>query len=173
MNSFETQVRDPLLKEIKKRFYGKFPEPLYYRDQQQLIHAITWPCTWLKRRGLEITPAKYRQIISTVLANVDQHADRKKLDIFIPRYLLKSIQDYFRHNEETIYTELKSFRNILERLALDPGRNAQKSPPQTVEVDEISRLNELFKKGRKPKKPASKRKMQDATLPLFTEEEEP
>ena len=78
-----------------------------------LLYTVTWPATWLHRRGLPITSQAYQELLIERLNDIAQHGDPQRFSAYFPRYLLKTIQDWFAHHGEDLYEELKHVRNQL------------------------------------------------------------
>jgi len=117
-----------LLDQIKTRFYkSNVSEKRFYQDRRMLLYAVTWPATWLSRRGLPITPQAYEKLLSQRLEDIAQHGDSKRYSNYFPRYLLKSIQDWFAHHGEALYEELKHIRNQLCDIEALLGQNTRKA----------------------------------------------
>ena len=106
-----------LLDQIKARFYsGSVPEQAYYQDRRMLLYALTWPASWLEQRGLPITSQAYQKLVEERLESIAKHGDPKRYQRYFPRYLLKTLQDWFAHNGEALYEELKHVRNQLHSI---------------------------------------------------------
>lgn len=78
-----------------------------------LLYTVTWPATWLDRRGLPITSQAYQELLIERLGDIAKHGDPQCYQAYFPRYLLKTIQDWFAHHGEDLYQELKHVRNQL------------------------------------------------------------
>jgi len=69
-----------------------------------LLYAITWPATWLNRRGLPITPQAYENLLTQRLDDIAHHGDPKRYRAYFPRYLLKAIQGPIQFLPEPEFT---------------------------------------------------------------------
>lgn len=119
-----TQV---LLDQIKARFYrSNLSEKRFYQDRRMLLYALTWPASWLDQRALPITSQAYQKLISQRLEDIAKHGDPKRYCDYFPRYLLKTIQDWFAHNGEDLYEELKHIRNQLSNIEALLQQNTRK-----------------------------------------------
>lgn len=110
-----TVTIDELLLAIRLRFYVHRPTD-YQRDRQRLLHAITWPATWLDERGLTCAPQRYQTLIDERLQAIAAHGNPSAYGAFFPSYLLKCLQDWFDRHGEELYSELKHIRNALDQL---------------------------------------------------------
>jgi uncharacterized protein YecA (UPF0149 family) len=105
---------EALLDQIKTRFYrSNALQKRFYQDRRMLLYALTWPAKWLDRRALPITSQAYQNLLSDRLEDIATHGDPKRYQNYFPRYLLKTIQDWFAHHGEALYEELKHVRNQL------------------------------------------------------------
>ena len=104
-----------LLRSIRLRFYGSRTSD-YHRDRMRLLHAITWPATWLDQRGLTCSPQRYQTLIDERLQTIAAHGNPAAFGAYFPAYLLKCLQDWFDRYGEELYSELKHIRNALDQL---------------------------------------------------------
>ena len=130
----EPPADDALLRLVQRRFYpATTPEARrhFYRDRRMLLYALSWPAAWLEQRGLTCSPTRYRALMAERLAAIAAHGDPARYGPYFPAYLLKCIQDWFRHHGDELYDELKHIRNALDHLlasvsfADDVRRDAQ------------------------------------------------
>ncbi len=125
-----TLPTEKILAQIKQRFYeNKHYEKRFYQDRRMLLYTVTWPATWLERRGLPITSQAYQKLLIERLGDIAKHGDPQRYQAYFPRYLLKTIQDWFAHHGEDLYQELKHVRNQLcdidALLRSQPNQSAQ------------------------------------------------
>lgn len=106
---------DELLQSIRLRFYAPRPAD-YHRDRRWLLHAVTWPATWLEQRGLTCSPQRYQTLIDERLHAIGAHGDPVLYSAYFPSYLLKCLQDWFNCHGDQLYDELKHIRNALDQL---------------------------------------------------------
>jgi len=112
-----TLPTERLLAHIKKRFYDPHnPPERYHQDQRMLLYAITWPASWLDERALRIAPKRYENLLLQRLDAIAKHGDPARYCPCFPRYLLKTLQDWFAWHGEDLYDELKHIRNALPDL---------------------------------------------------------
>jgi len=121
----KTLPTEPLIDQIKARFYcSNALKKRFHQDRRMLLYALTWPAKWLDSRGLPITSQAYQKLLSQRLDDIAQHGDPKRYQTYFPRYLLKTIQDWFAHHGDTLYEELKHVRNqlcVIETLLQQKG----------------------------------------------------
>jgi hypothetical protein len=105
-----------LLEEVRCRFYAGHPARDLHRDRRMLLYALTWPASWLERRGLTCSAARYRGLLADRLAVIAAHGDPTRYGAYFPAYLLKCLQDWFDHHGDELYGELKHIRNALDQV---------------------------------------------------------
>jgi hypothetical protein len=150
-----------LLEEMRQRFYAGQPERDFHRDRRMLLYALTWPATWLERRGLACAAPRYRALIADRLAVIAAHGDPARFGAYFPAYLLKCLQDWFDRYGEDLYCELKHIRNALDRV-LASARFAATVQRDAQHVDLLAATHRLIRAERE------KRPMHDqGQLPLF------
>lgn len=178
-----------LLAEVQRRFYptvrGEIPQ-LFHQHRRQLLKALTWPAVWWRQRGFksEITPARYRGEILTVLDGVAGHGDKVRMNVtglaqsgFFPAYLLKCIQQHYGHHGEALYERAKPLRDtpvagevlgdcvnfeaVLAHTTRNEAAAARQRPRETgLDLDELARAHTLIA-------PPKRKAKGEATLPLF------
>ncbi|MFT3831055.1 MAG: hypothetical protein QM691_15250 [Opitutaceae bacterium] len=143
------QVVDELLESIRGRFYTA-TDPLergarrrFHRDRRMLLYALTWPATWLERRGLTCPPGRYRRLIDERLAAIAAHGDPACYGAFFPRYLLKCLQDFFARHGDDLYGDLKHIRNALDQV-LASARFAQRVRDDARQLDVLVATHRLL-----------------------------
>lgn len=110
----DKQLLTSLLADLQRRFYGTVPTAVFQRDRRRLLYALSWPASWLERRGLGCTPSRYRAIVVARLDAIRAKGDPERYGAYFPNYLLKCLQDSFEHHGDALYEELKHVRNALE-----------------------------------------------------------
>jgi hypothetical protein len=133
---------DQLLLAIRLRFYVHRPID-YQRDRQRLLHAITWPATWLDERGLTCAPQRYQSLIDVRLQVIAAHGNPAVYGAFFPSYLLKCLQDWFDRHGEELYSELKHIRNALDQL-LASARFAERVQSHARHLDLLVSTHRLI-----------------------------
>lgn len=110
-----TATLEALLGAIRLHFYRHRPAD-YRRDRRRLLHALTWPATWLDARGLTCAPPRYHTLIDERLQAIAAHGNSAAYGAYFPAYLLKCLQDWFDRHGDDLYAELKHIRNALDQL---------------------------------------------------------
>lgn len=151
---------DELLQSIRLRFYARRPAD-YQRDHRWLLHAVTWPATWLDERGLTCSPQRYQTLIDERLHAIRSHGDPALYSAYFPSYLLKCLQDWFDRHGEELYSELKHIRNALDQL-LASARFAERVQRHARQLDLLVSTHRLLESRRAHRTPAA-----DNQLTLF------
>jgi hypothetical protein len=135
---------DDLLHDVRLRFYGMQPPAAFHRDRRRLLYALTWPATWLERRGLFCSPARYRQLVSDRLDAIMAHGDHTQSGRYFPTYLLKCLQDFFDRHGDDLYGELKHIRNALD-VVCGTLRFAEKASAQARQIETLAAAHRLLR----------------------------
>jgi hypothetical protein len=112
-----------LLHLVQQRFYPPNDDANpshFFQDRRRLIYALSWPAVWLEHRGLTCSPARYRCLVTERLEAIACHGDPSRYGAYFPTYLLKCLQDWFRHHGDELYAELKHLRNTLDQILASP-----------------------------------------------------
>lgn len=142
-------VTDQLLQSIRLRFYTRRPAD-YQRQRLRLLHAVTWPATWLDERGLTCSPQRYQTLIDDRLYAIAAHGDPALYSAYFPTYLLKCLQDWFHRYGEELYSELKHIRNALDQV-LASARFAERVQRHARQLDLLVSTHRLLE-SRRPKR---------------------
>ena len=147
------RVLEDLLETIRECFYpeagpaGRTTLRRFHRDRRLLLYALTWPATWLQRRGLICPSGRYRRLIDERLAAIIAHGEPARYQGFFPRYLLKCLQDHFERHGDELYEELKHVRNALDQILAD-ARLAQRVREDARQRDILVATHRLLQAGR-------------------------
>src|SRR5690606_31062507 len=144
---------DELLQSIRLRFYARRPAD-YLRDRRRLLHAVTWPATWLEQRGLTCSPQRYRTLVDERLHAIGAYGDPLLYSAYLPSYLLKCLQDWFHRHGDQLYDELKHIRNALDQL-LASARFAGRVQRHARQLDLLVSTHRLLESHRPKRPPAA------------------
>ena len=97
-----------------------------------LLYALTWPASWLHERALTLSPKRYELLLVQRLDAIQRHGNPQRYLPYFPRYLLKSIQDWFAWHGEDLYDELKHIRNALPGVLALIQQSPTRSAPDIV-----------------------------------------
>lgn len=144
---------EELLLAIRLRFYATRPAD-YHRDRQRLLHAVTWPATWLDERGLTCSPQRYQALIEQRLHAIAAYGNAALYGAYFPNYLLKCLQDWFGHHGDDLYAELKHIRNALDQL-LASARLAERVQRHAHHLDLLVSTHRLLENRRVHRAPTA------------------
>jgi hypothetical protein len=153
-----------LLRLVQQRFYppaGDANHAHFFRDRRRLVYALSWPAGWLAHRGLTCSPARYRCLVTARLEAIACHGDPRRYGAYFPTYLLKCLQDWFRHHGDELYAELKHLRNALDQILASPALAATMRR-DAHQIETLSAAHRLLR----PTSPRSPR-TDPRQLPLF------
>lgn len=132
-----------LLQSIKQDFYELHSlQSRFHQDRRALLYAITWPAAWLDERALQMPPQRYQSLLQQRLQDIKSHGDPKRYRQYFPRYLLKSIQDWFKWHGEDLYFELKHIRNFLPQI--EESLRAHTTQPPHCIVSPLARAHAVL-----------------------------
>ena len=117
--SLKTHSHDnlqPVLIHIRTNFY-KNNETQYHRDKTMLLYALTSPAAWLHNHGLKTIPEHYQNILFEQLRQIRQHGHPDQYQKHFPRYLLKCLQQWLKHNHEQRHNQLKHLSYTIAQIA--------------------------------------------------------
>lgn len=108
-----SEMVESLMTMIHGQFYADLPVEKWYKDRLFLQrNVVLWPATWLNARGLTIAPERYQEIIVEKIVDLKRHASGV---IRNPSgYLMKCLQDHFKHHEQALHDETKAFTRSVE-----------------------------------------------------------
>jgi hypothetical protein len=72
-------------------------------------NVILWPAGFMMGKGFTIPAARYEAIMRSIFQTIIHHGDTGVVK-FWPGYLMKCVQDHWRHHWEEYYTEAKAIR---------------------------------------------------------------
>jgi hypothetical protein len=138
------QLLARLLADLQRRFYGTLPTAVFQRDRRRLLYALSWPASWLERRGLDCTPSRYQAIVIARLDAIRAKGDPERYGAYFPNYLLKCLQDSFEHQGDALYEELKHVRNALEGL-WSSLRFSENMARQNRQIENLAAIHRLLR----------------------------
>ena len=143
------QVINALLGQIAREYYNSGKDKCYHAHRRGLIHAICWPATWFKQRGIHLSDARYKAIIQERLREIRIHGCADKARAYFPKYLLTCLQNHFLHRGDHIYEQYKHVRYSIEIL-LQKLPQLQQNKTQEEMIDVLSQAHFITKPVRRP-----------------------
>jgi hypothetical protein len=118
------EIVGDLLASIRGAFYGDFTDKQWHQEKRFLTRVVTWPAAWFNRRAVTVRPERYKQIVLGILDGIKAHGSTAAVK-FWPGYLLRCVQEHFKHHGDEYYEEGKAVRSIVDRaLSQATGRPA-------------------------------------------------
>lgn len=137
----EKLIINKLLPSIRQEFYCD--EKCFYYDKKMLIYALTYLASWLQRHNLKMTDKQYTQTLEKIIKDIKAHGDPQQYSKYLPRYLLKCIQNHLRHHGDAIYQELRCISNTIDQLTLMIEKIEPKPDFSFIEI--LQRTHALLK----------------------------
>jgi hypothetical protein len=147
-----------LLATVQTRFYGAQPPRHFHRDRRMLLSALSWPATWLMRRGLTCSASRYHALLCDRLVDIARHGDPARYGAYFPAYLLKCLQDWFQHHGDELYEELKHIRNALDQV-LGSARLTATVQHDARQVELLTAAHRLLRSQREKPSPSDEQQL--------------
>ncbi len=148
-----TRIVQDFLHVLRNQFYPDDAKG-FYQQRSLLIRGITYPASYLSERGVGLTEADHRRILTDQIRGIQHHGATQKIRFF-GRYWLHVIQQHMRHHGETYYDSGKTIRTLAAS-----GLDSIKAKAAASALDTTDRLAEIHAAIRLParrKKQAQKR----------------
>lgn len=157
-----TDLVDRLMGVVRHQFCGSMDGAEWGKHSHFVRrNVILWPARFMcDKKGFTIPGERYDQIMRAIFAEIKANMTNAPIRYW-PGYLMKCVQDHWKHHWEEYYEEAKSARNIAESTLLTLGRLSERSDPTVETLAGVHRV--LTAKAKQPRKPAPK----EATLPGF------
>ncbi len=142
------ELQERLLNYIRHQFCGDVDDKKWFSLRRWfLVYVILWPARFMVRKGFTIPAARYEAIMLEVFGDIKRHGQTASVRHW-NGYLLKCVQDHFKHHWEDYYQESKSAANI--------ATNALFALKQVPEVDRtiehLAAAQAVLAKRTRPKK---------------------
>ena len=155
--SVPSEIVSDLLAVIRHQFYpdaslGGDAAKQWFQDQAFIrTSVVLWPAAWLNKRGVTLKPERYKQLLLDIFNDIKRHGATGAIRYW-PGYLVKCVQEHFRHHEDEIYDEAKQLRTQLERALGTAGAAVNRQPDAVTALAEAHRVlaNTAKKRRRKP-----------------------
>lgn len=135
-----------LLALVRGQFCGGMEDKEWFQHSHFVRrNVILWPARFMVGKGFTLPPDRYESILQSVFMEVKHHGQTGDVR-FWPGYLMKCVQDHWRHHWEEYYQESKSARSISETALVAIKKVAHED--RTVDALAIAH-RVLSKRGRK------------------------
>lgn len=107
-----------LLNLVRGQFCADLGDKEWFQ-QVRFIQAkvLLWPAAFMRSKGFTLPVARYEAILRQVFLEIKQHGQTGAIRYW-PGYLMKCVQDHWRHHWEEYYQEAKSVRALAEQALL-------------------------------------------------------
>lgn len=103
------EITRDLLCTIRRQFVPDVDEKTWFKEHNQFIkrNVVLWPARFIVIKGFTLPVARYKTIMQGILTEIKHHGQTGAVRYW-PGYLMKCVQEHWRHNWETYYQEAKS-----------------------------------------------------------------
>lgn len=109
------QIVNDLLATVRNQFYTDAPKKQWFQDRKFILRSVVlWPASWLNKRGVTLSPERYKQILLDVFQDIKRNGKTEAVNYW-PGYLMHCVQEHFKHHGDDYYKEGKSMRSAVER----------------------------------------------------------
>ena len=133
---------------LRTQFYADKAKA-FYQERAILIRAITWPAAYLAKRGVGLTEADHRQLLTDQIRTIQHHGDTAAIRYFC-RYFLHVIQQHMKFHGEDYYDSGKGIRALaagaLDSLQARAAAGALETTDRLAEIHAAIRLPKRRKK---------------------------
>lgn len=107
---------------IRGQFCGDLSDKEWFQHENFVrFRVICWPARFMAGKGFTVSPERYEEIMRAILADVKRHGQTGEVRYW-PGYLLRCVQQHWKHHWEEYYQEAKSVRSLAEAVVVSAGR---------------------------------------------------
>ncbi len=107
-----------LLGLVRGQFCGDLTDKEWFQHRRFIqAKVLLWPAAFMRGKGFTVTAERYEAIMRAILAEIKTHATGEPIRYW-PGYLMKCVQDHWKHHWEEYYQEAKSVRAMAENTLL-------------------------------------------------------
>jgi hypothetical protein len=123
-----------LLGTVRGQFCGDLADKEWFQMSGFVRrNVILWSAAFVTGKGFTMPPQRFESVLQGVFTEIKQHGQTGQIRYW-PGYLMKCVQDHWRHHWEDYYKEAKAVRNIAEAALV----NAGKAAPTDKTVDTLA-----------------------------------
>jgi len=113
-----------LLGVVRGQFCGDLGDKEWFQHSRFIRHkVILWSAAFVTGKGFTLPPGRFESVLQGVFTEIKQHGQTGHIRYW-PGYLMKCVQDHWRHHWEDYYKEAKAVRNIAETALVSAGKSA-------------------------------------------------
>ena len=110
------EVIGRLLGLVRGQFCGELTDKEWFQHRRFVqAKVLLWPAGFMVGKGFTLPVARYETIMRGIFAEIKQHGQTGAVRYW-PGYLMKCVQDHWRHHWEEYYQEAKSARSLAESM---------------------------------------------------------
>jgi hypothetical protein len=125
-----------LMRTIRNQFYPDLTDKEWFKDHYHFTkkNVVLWPARFIYGKGFTMTGERYKAILMGIFDTIKAHGNTGRVRHW-QFYLMKCIQEHFKHHWEDYYAEAKSARSLAEHALLGLRRaTAATVAPDPIEA---------------------------------------
>lgn len=125
-----------LMRTIRNQFCPDLTDKEWFKDHYHFTkkNVVLWPARFICGKGFTMTGERYKAILMGIFDTIKAHGDTGGVRHW-QFYLLKCVQEHFKHQWEDYYAEAKSARSLAEHALLGLRRaTAATVAPDPIEA---------------------------------------
>lgn len=120
------ELLERLLGLVRGQFCSDLTDKEWFQHRRFIqAKVLLWPAAFMRGKGFILPERRYEEIMRGIFQEIKRHGQTGAIRYW-PGYLMKCVQDHWRHHWEEYYQEAKSVRALAEQ-ALMAGRVAPQS----------------------------------------------
>lgn len=146
-----SRIVQDFLHVLRNQFYADDPKG-FFQQRWLLVRGISYPAKYLADRGVGLTEADHRELLTNQIRGIQHHGDTRAIRFF-GRYWLHVIQQHMKHHGEDYYDSGKKLRQVAD-TAIESIRG--QAAAQALEVtDRLAEIAAAIRPPTRRKKPAA------------------
>lgn len=113
------EITTELLCLIHRQFVPEADEKTWFKEHNQFIkrNVVLWPAKFIVGKGFTMPADRYKTIMLGILDEIKRHGQTGQVRYW-PGYLMKCVQEHWRHHWEEYYAESKSAAALADHTVL-------------------------------------------------------
>jgi hypothetical protein len=126
------ELIDALLGSIRNQFCPDLDGIAWKKHVPFCKRVLTYGAAWLNKRGVTLPPERYQAIYQAIFNGIKTHGQTGRVRYW-PGYLLRCVQEHFKHHGDDYYQEGKNIRALADRALMGFTRaSARAEAPDPV-----------------------------------------
>jgi hypothetical protein len=125
-----------LMRTIRNQFCPDLTDKEWFKDHYHFTkkNVVLWPARFIYGKGFTLTGERYKAILMGIFDVIKAHGNTGQVRHW-QFFLMKCIQEHFKHHWEDYYAEAKSARSLAEHALLGLRRaTATTVAPDPIEA---------------------------------------